>query len=1258
MPNQEFDLAPRAGQTLFGDSSTPLGSPSAIGRFRVLHSGESILFEPLDSRRQPLPIVQTRNLDDVQLLTLVGSAEATDFSLQYADEVTNPIPLVDSPPLTSFSWLATLPQSGDFDLALAWGHPDDSKFGPCCQQALLEVFDGDQRIGSIALDQTNFPDPTTDIAVSGIGIFRSFGTFSFSSKSMELRLSGTVGTGLLAAGMLRLVPHGSTTVADVGYIDPSPNRAGNSNRALEGQSSTTFYGNWTLSFYYTKVANYHGVYLASPTGTQITRFPTLAGLQSALRALHALSSQNVEVTASSNQQFKIHFTGELSGQACPTLLSTEPTLRITHDGSQTSSVGGQFPLVTINGVSFPLGAASFASNQPYALFHLIQDAPDVQYLSYRDGLFQSGYYQVVTGQGFRGIVTRPTQPGPVATWRFEGLPGDAEYQVDITWPPDPNADQMDCLIQDGYGNTLATISGIDQTQSPADSFDGAFGWKTLARFTLRPRNNSLVITANNHGSPGKFLQIDTVRLTRVSARRSTRIEPGDSVLFSATSGFVETSAGPIATADYLIVEPPTPTRMPPLPTTPKTMKLGTNCDSPTYYGTDSCFANLAIQLSAPLGLSQDNRGNPTRLAYNPGYQLGLSASILTQPFSDGGGKGLGGPNFPTGIWVVEWTGSPWNECHLDTQVATTTSVELTSRRVTGSVNRRFYQVSDLYYYAPGLQLRVTSSLRNTDGTYACDVANVAVYSPDVDPDHPPKWRPSFLEKIRGFQCFRFMDFFGTNHLNLARFEHFPDPLSFPLGYTNRKVVVPIESIGPPTPDLFVDNKSGTVVRVVTKRPHGLVTGFRVKLQTTDATSLGTVIGHVVDPRTNLTTNESRDPIDPTDGYQSQVRENFCHVIDETTLQIAIEVFYGPSARMVNTLNPTNGVLVANIAPGATLAPADAADLCLATNCEPWINVPWLADDDCVQGLAQVFADRIPRGKNLHVEYANEVWNYAFIGCYYSVFMNNLNGNPGFNFIPFYITRMSQIHEIFRRVWVSASRDPNEIRRVCGSQMDNPGGTTLPMIQYAIANQISFDEIAPACYYSNGPAAGPEDDLLTREQLLDLLGVNLQHSPLPGQFRQHSQAFTDALAQNPGLSWLRDVVVVNYEGGPEVMTTTTMSANVSSRNHGVHRHPDFCEIELYHLQLLEDAGVKLFNVFTLNNTNPTYQWGVYEGFPMQPGTGDATIDVANCEDFENLPVIKSEMAAALRKWSAMTVSLPRPRSAQRNGIPRSFGVPAF
>ncbi len=53
---------------------------------------------------------------------------------------------------------------------------------------------------------------------------------------------------------------------------------------------------------------------------------------------------------------------------------------------------------------------------------------------------------------------------------------------------------------------------------------------------------------------------------------------------------------------------------------------------------------------------------------------------------------------------------------------------------------------------------------------------------------------------------------------------------------------------------------------------------------------------------------------------------------------------------------------------------DQIDLCNYLNIDMWINVPTLADDDCMKNLAALLKERLKPNLNVNVEIGNELWN--------------------------------------------------------------------------------------------------------------------------------------------------------------------------------------------------------------------------------------------------------------------------------------------
>lgn len=56
---------------------------------------------------------------------------------------------------------------------------------------------------------------------------------------------------------------------------------------------------------------------------------------------------------------------------------------------------------------------------------------------------------------------------------------------------------------------------------------------------------------------------------------------------------------------------------------------------------------------------------------------------------------------------------------------------------------------------------------------------------------------------------------------------------------------------------------------------------------------------------------------------------------------------------------------------------DMLALCEATGADPWFTMPWNADEAYYRSFARLVHDRLPAGRKVYVELANEVWNWGY-----------------------------------------------------------------------------------------------------------------------------------------------------------------------------------------------------------------------------------------------------------------------------------------
>ena len=233
--------------TLFGAEGSPPVPPvtSTIGTFEVSRSGESIFYRPTDAQGAPLAVTGLRSTDDMQVVGLVGVPASTSLTLAIGDQVTAPIPLQPTPPLTSFVATAILPQPGTYDLSFSYSYIGVPQTGHACTRTLVQIFDGPTQVGSLVLDQSKYPDKAVDLLVPDLGVFKAIGSYPISTGTLTVWLSGDAGNGPVLAGNIRIVPHGSTDPDLIGYIDPSPVAYVRVNGNLAGKVTLQRYGSWT-----------------------------------------------------------------------------------------------------------------------------------------------------------------------------------------------------------------------------------------------------------------------------------------------------------------------------------------------------------------------------------------------------------------------------------------------------------------------------------------------------------------------------------------------------------------------------------------------------------------------------------------------------------------------------------------------------------------------------------------------------------------------------------------------------------------------------------------------------------------------------------------------------------------------------------------------------------------------------------------------------------------------------------------------------
>ena len=745
---------------------------------------------------------------------------------------------------------------------------------------------------------------------------------------------------------------------------------------------------------------------------------------------------------------------------------------------------------------------------------------------------------------------------------------------------------------------------------------------------------------------------------------SMTIAPTSSVTFSAPSGYCVSTAGPTATLKAIPVTNPA-TILPAFPAVSKTMQVGYNIQGENYFTSGRVYANIAHGTGI---------GSPFPTMSGNGYPTSLPTDSTLMSFADyyqdTGGANKGANCFPQGRYRILWDGSVTLRPFLG---ATTTANQISSNLTGTTDNERVIEFRDTANFGPAFSFYIEtlahqnadgSFQASPDGTFPCNLQTLRIYPPDpADPTgntpwaDPPKYYPTLLSQFGAAHCFRTMNALNTNDSNVVNYDDMMtrDWLSYS-GYS-KIYSAPIARIENYTgDDKFFGILDPNTMLVTTSTPHGFVDGHEVLL---------------TGPVGTLTTTNSSQSQSLTN-YPSQIR-----VLSPTTFLIT-SPFGSQGGRMNNVLTPTGATATVTVS-GGGIPFQDCVDLANTLNCDLWLNIPALANDDCVARMAAYVVANLNPNLKAHVEYANECWNYGFSQWYYLVGMGNANlGTGGDDYATYQVYRSAQVHAIFTAAFASAGQPATRLRRVIGTS-PGAGGTqaiinAMTAIPYSIngvtttvdltagtsttsgvpgsvtftpVGPIEFDEIATSGYVDNSafnePSLAPIIGGLTYQQDLDLFELYIVAGQMAAIFDSHVAAVqASSLAVKPEL--------VLYECGLDMILPLTsvtgdftQTPNQGAKTHEAQFHPRMAQIMLGLLQQWQDSGVTLANIFYLNGGNGYAAWNTYFGCSMLAGTG-AEAGATNVSDPTDIPNVRSVVGSAINQWLTLTPPMPPAPSA--------------
>ena len=270
------------------------------------------------------------------------------------------------------------------------------------------------------------------------------------------------------------------------------------------------------------------------------------------------------------------------------------------------------------------------------------------------------------------------------------------------------------------------------------------------------------------------------------------------------------------------------------------------------------------------------------------------------------------------------------------------------------------------------------------------------------------------------------------------------------------------------------------------------------------------------------------------------------------------------------------------------------DLANTLHAAPWFNIPHQATDDYVREFAIMVRERLEPSLKPHIEYSNEVWNYAFSQTDYAQKQGLALGldKNGFTAALRYYSQRSV--EIFK-IWEDVFGGKERIVRILASQAVNPWTGEQVMTWKSTYKYADAYAIAP--YFDGDDLNNPEqvDQTLqmTEEQIID---------NILNDIRTDTKQY---LTENYNFTKRYNLKLFAYEGGAG-LESSRMPADkepqVTALFQAVNRNPRMREVYLEYLDTWKQSGGALFNQFA--NVGPCSKygcWGALEYQNQEPST---------------------------------------------------------
>lgn len=244
----------------------------------------------------------------------------------------------------------------------------------------------------------------------------------------------------------------------------------------------------------------------------------------------------------------------------------------------------------------------------------------------------------------------------------------------------------------------------------------------------------------------------------------------------------------------------------------------------------------------------------------------------------------------------------------------------------------------------------------------------------------------------------------------------------------------------------------------------------------------------------------------------------------------------------------------------------AIDLSNRLSADPWISVPYLADDEYITNLATFIKENLRPGLKVYVEHSNETWNGVFAQARWvrqQAQENKVAGSPAEAATRIHARRSVHIFKIFEKVL-----GKERLVRVMGSFI------ALPMMsETALAFEDAYkntDALTVAPYFgidSDGEKLNKIPSMTVDEVFAEMRGPQ-------------KERMANWLEKHAAIAKKYKVKLIAYEGGDHLNTPPMLRDNVAVNTlfDAASRDPRMKDLHLEYLKLWKSKGGELYTAF--------------------------------------------------------------------------------